>query len=72
MSTQILAGSKGIYRTTEKGSDENSFTVVEDTCSECEKIPVKFQHDSRPKVLVNMALCTFTNNGFKTSDFQGK
>jgi hypothetical protein len=72
MSTQILAGSKGIYRTTGKGSDKHPFTVVEDTCSECEKIPVKFQHDARPKVLVYMALCTFTNDGLKTNDFQGK
>lgn len=72
MARQILAGSKGIYKTTGKGASEYSFTVVKDTCSECEKIPVKFQHDARPEVLVYMDLCTFTNDGLKTNDFQGK
>lgn len=71
MATQILTGSRGLYKTTGKGATVQGFTVVEDTCSHSKYLPVKLDFDQRPKVLVYMNLCTFADEGLKTNDFQG-
>lgn len=67
MATQILAGSTGVWKS-EKTSTSGTFTVSEDTCSDCKKIPVIFS-DGLVPCLVAMEQITWTD--LKTQDFQG-
>lgn len=67
MATQFLAGSTGVWKSKMK-SVTGSFTVYQDTCSECKKIPVIFEGGFVP-CMVDMEEITWTN--LKTSDFQG-
>ena len=65
MATQVLAGSTGKYTgTVINGFDV--FTVQEDTCMECENIPVKFVGESFT-VKIQMKFIQWIN--IKTSDF---
>lgn len=64
MGTQVLAGSKGVYRTRTIKRDvfnETEFTLVEDVCLEAEKIVVKFK-DAAESCWVYMEKVTFASD----------
>lgn len=69
MASMILAGSKGNYTPVRPGKfGDTSFVVTQDTCYDCEKLPVKFTGAAEGS-WVSMSRVTFTD--LKTSDYQG-
>ena len=71
MATQILAGSKGVYKpvktTIEKFGDCN-FTVTQDTCSSLDYVVGRFT-DGFVETRIDKSRITWTD--LKTKDFQG-